>query len=40
METVNRSLRAQDTDASKRVDLKFEVEEVTKELRSLQIRQA
>ena len=36
LEAENRSLRAQDTEASKRVDLELEVEQVTKELQSLQ----
>ena len=36
IEAENRSLRAQDTKASKRVDLELEVEKVTKELQSLQ----
>ena len=36
LEAENRSLRAQDTEASKRVDLELEFEQVTEELRSLQ----
>ena len=35
LEAENRSLRAQDTEASKQVDLELEVEQVTEELRSL-----
>ena len=36
LEAENRSLRVQDTEASKRVDLELEVEQVTEESRSLQ----
>ena len=36
LEVENRSLRARDTEVSKRVDLELEVEQVTEELRSLQ----
>ena len=36
LEAENRSLRAQDTEASKRVDLELEFEQVTEELRNLQ----
>ena len=36
LEAENSSLRALDTKASRRVDLELEVEQVTKELQSLQ----